>query len=157
MNYLSFVGWLSFMSWIIADTVPRYILPQLYPAYEALEELSKGAWGTGRLGPVLSLATQMLISAALAYALITWSAWSVLRCIVYTQNRDVSRALYFITGFICCEYTLGKIARADRFRTFFLSVLPYTMSMGAFIVFSMNYQPMKDAFPWLIRWMGLEL
>lgn len=156
MHYLNFTSWLFFMTWVIADSVPRYVLPRLFPVYDALEELETGGWGTERLGKPLSLTIQILLSLSLAYILTIWSTWCVLRCIVFTRVPDTSRALYFVTGFICCEYALGKIAKADRHRGFFISVFPYTMAMGAFVVFSMNYQPMKEAFPWLIRWMGVN-
>jgi hypothetical protein len=156
MNYFGFVGWLSFLAWIIADTVSRYILPQMDSVYDALEELSAGGWGTGRAGFFLSFAVQVLLSAAFAYILTTWSAWCVLRCFVYTREVE-NKALYFVTGFLCCECALGKMAKAGRYRSFFMSVFHFTMAMGAFVVFSMNPKPLQEAYPWLTRLMGVEL
>lgn len=155
MNYLSFAGWLAFWGWIFSDTITRYLLPQLHSVYDVLEDLKSGKWLAVGIGSLLALIAQALIAVALTYFFMTWSTWCVLRCIVYTQNLETGRALYYITAFLCCECALGKVARADKYRTFFLSVFPYTMSMGAFVVFSMNPKPMQDAFPWLIRLMGL--
>jgi hypothetical protein len=143
------------MAWVMGDTVPRYILSQLESVWDALEDLSAGGWGTGRFGKPLSLAIQIVLSVSLAYVLTVWSAWCVLRCISYTRSPETGRALYFITGFVCCEYALGKMAKACRYRGFFMSVFHFTMGMGAFVIFAMNPQPMKEAYPWLIRWMGV--
>jgi hypothetical protein len=79
----------------------------------------------------------------------TWSVWCVLRCFTYTQGLETGRAAYFVTGFLCCEYALGKIAKAGKYRGFFISVLPFAMAMGAFVVFTVNPRPIFEAFPWL--------
>jgi hypothetical protein len=144
------------MTWIIADTVPRYILPWLSSVWGTLEDLAAGGWGTGRFGRILSLALQIIFSVALAYILTVWPAWCVLRCMSHTRPPETVGALYFITGFLCCEYALGKMAKADRYRGFFMSVFHFTMAMGAFVVFAMNPLPMKEAYPWLVRWMGMN-
>ena len=157
MNYLSFSGWLFFMTWIVADTIPRYVQPHLHSVWDALEELAGGGWGTGRAGKTLSFAIQVVISVALAYLLTAWSVWCVLRCIGYTRFPETNRFLYFMTGFICCEYALGRMAKVDRYRGFFMSVFPFTMAMGAFVIFTLNPPAMKEAYSWLIRWTGVGL
>jgi hypothetical protein len=144
------------VTWIVADTVPRYILPKLASVWEALEELNAGGWRTGIPGRPLSFVIQIIISISLAYILAAWSAWCVLRCISYTRSPETGRMLYFITGFVCCEYALYKMAKADRYRGFFMSVFHFTMGMGAFVVFAINPLPMQDAYPWLLRWMGIS-
>ena len=144
------------MTWIVADTVPRYVMPQLHSVYDILEELAGGGWGTGRLGRPLSLLIQIVFSLTLAYVLTIWSTWCVLRCISYTQAPGTGRAWYFITGFICCEYALGRMAKVDRYRGFFMSVFHFTIPMGAFIVFTVNPVAIKEYFPWLMRWMGVD-
>jgi hypothetical protein len=156
VNYLSFVGWLLFVTWILADSVPRFVLPRLHTLYDILGELASGGWGAGRWGNPLSLIIQIVLSGFLAYALTTWSVWCVLRCFAYTRAPETSGLLYFGTGFLCCEFALGKMARADRHRGFFMSVFHYTMAMGAFVVFSMNPLPIKDFYPWLTRLMGVD-
>jgi hypothetical protein len=156
MNYFGFSGWLLFMMWVVADTVPRYVMPRLAPICDTLDNLASGGLGTGRSGFLLSVAIQVVLSAALSYILMTWSAWCVLRCIVYTRTPGTGRALYVVTGFLCCEYALGKIARAGRSRGFFISVLPLVMAMGAFLVFTVNPRPIADAFPWLAAFMGVN-
>jgi hypothetical protein len=155
MNYLRFTGWLAFAAWVLADSLPRFVLPQLHTLYDALEELASGGWGTGRWGASLSLAIQVILSGFLAYALTTWSVGCVLWCFVHTRAPETSGLLYFGTGFLCCEYALGKMARADRYRGFFMSVFHYTMAMGAFVVFAINPLPIKDSYPWLMRLMGV--
>ena len=155
MNYLRFLGWLMFMTWVIADGFPRYVLPRLAAVYDALEELAAGGWGTKRFGAGLSLAVQIPVSFSLAYIFTIWSAWCVLMCMAYTQDPAGGRFLYYITAFFCCEYALGKMAKADRHRGFFMSILPFVMPMGAFVVFAMNPLPLEDAYPWLMRWMGI--
>ena len=156
MNYFRFSGWLFFMTWIISDSIPRYVTPHLHSIYDTFEELERGAWNTGRLGAPLSLTLQIILSFALAYILSTWSVWCLLRCFSYTRVPETSRALYFLTGFVCCEYALGKMAKADRYRGFFMSVFHFSISMGTFVVFSMNPLQLKTYFPWLLRLMGME-
>jgi hypothetical protein len=156
MNYLSFTGWLFFMAWVVSDTIPRYAMPQLAHVCDTLENLASGGWGTGRQGFFLSMVIQIILSAALAYILMIWPVWCVLRCIVYTRVPGTERALYVVTAFLCCEYALGKIARAGRYRGFFMSVLPVAMAMGAFVVFTVNPRPIADAFPWLAAFMGVS-
>ncbi|MDR1648942.1 MAG: hypothetical protein LBR71_01665 [Synergistaceae bacterium] len=149
MNYIGFAGWLFFMTWVMADTIPRYVAPHLGSVCDTLENLASGGWGTGRMGFFLSLATRIVLSAFLTYILMSWSVWCVLRCFAYTQGLETGRALYFVTGFLCCEYALGKIAKVGKYRGFFISVLPFAMAMGAFVVFTVNPRPIAEAFPWL--------
>ncbi len=157
MHYLDFAGWLVFATWALSDLVPRYVMPLLHPVYDALEDMENGASPMGRLGTPISLLVQILISLILTWILTGWTAWCVLRCMAYAKNPATGKALYFITGFVCCEYALARIARADRYRGFFLSVFHFTMAMGAFIVYSINPAPIKEVYPWLVRWMGLDL
>ncbi|MDR2137461.1 MAG: hypothetical protein LBO68_04150 [Synergistaceae bacterium] len=156
MNYLSFAGWLLFAAWILADSVPRFVLPQLHTLYDVLVELASPEGEAGRWGAPLSLLIQIVLSGFLAYVLTIWSVWCVLRCFVYTRIPGTSRLLYFGTGFLYCEYALGKMARADRYRGFFMSVFHYTMAMGAFVVLAMNPSPIEDFYPWLMRLMGVN-
>ncbi len=157
LHYLDFAGWLVFIAWIASDMVPRHIMPLLYPVYDALEGLRSEDGGMGSLGAPLSLLIQILLSMALAWVLTGWSAWCVLRCIVYTRGMPAGRVQYYLTGLVCCEFVLSRMAKADRYRGFFLSVFPFAMSMGAFIVYSVNPTPIAKAYPWLVRWMGLHL
>jgi hypothetical protein len=155
VNYIGFAGWLFFMTWVVADTIPRYVMPHFASVCDTLENLTSGGWGTGRAGSFLSTAIQIVLSAFLAYTLMTWSVWCVLRCIVYTRVPGTGRALYVVTAFLCCEYALGKIARTGRYRGFFISVLPFAMAMGAFVVFTVNPRPIAEAFPWLTALVGV--
>ena len=136
--------------------VPRYILPRLSGIYDALEELSEGAFCAKKLGAPISLAIQVIISVSLAYILTIWSVWCVLRYFTYTRGMDTGRWLYAITGFSCCEYALGKMARADKYRGFFMSVFHYTFAMGAYVVFTINPMPITTAYSWLVRLVGFE-
>ncbi len=155
MNYINFAGWLLAVTWVVADTVPRYIMPRLYPIFDTLEELHGGGWGTGKFGIFLSMTLQILLSLAMAWLLTAWSTWCVLRCYLYTIGSE-SRFSYFLLGFICCEYALCKMAKADRYRGFFMSIFHFTIPMGAFVVFTIMPQSIKDYYPWLLRWMGLS-
>ena len=157
MHYFKFVGWLAFAAWILSDTASRYLIPRLYPIYDALEELSSGAWNTGKAGRFLSLVVQILLSLALTWLLTAWSAWCVLRCMAFTQGMESGRFLYFLSGFVCCEYALAKMAKTDRYRSFFMSIFHFTMAMGAFVVYGMNPHAIKEVYPWLARWMGVNL
>ena len=154
MEYLKFAGCLALTAGLFAELACRCIVPLLASLYDKLEKLSRGDWGTGRWGAKASSGIQFVFSIALAYVLTTWSVWCVLRCIVYTRDLENGRGLYFLTGLICCEYALGKIAMADRYRGFFMSVLPFPMAMGAFVVFAMDPSPMGESYPWMIEWLG---
>jgi hypothetical protein len=85
----------------------------------------------------------------------SWAVWCVLRYFAYTKGLDSRRALYFVTALLCCEYPLGKLAKADRYRGFFMSVFHFAMGMGAFVVFVINPIPIKEAYPWLMRLTGV--
>ena len=136
--------------------VPLHILPQLERVYDTLEDLSKGAFCAKKFGEPLSLSIQIVVSVSLAYILAIWPAWCVLRYFEYTRELDGGRILYAVTGFLCCEYALGKIAKTAKHRGFFMSVFPYAISMGAYIVFIINPMPIKEAYPWLMRLVGFE-
>ena len=139
------------MTWIVGDTAVRYILPQLERVYDTLEELTGGAFCDKRLGGLLSKAIQIVLSVSLAYILTTWPVWCVLRYFTYTRGMESGRYLYGITGFLCCEYALGKMAKAYNYRNFFMSVFHYTLAMGAYVVFIINPEPIFEAYPWLVR------
>ena len=144
------------MTWLIGDTVTRYILPRLGNVYDALEDLSGGAFCAKNLGAPLSFAIQVVISVSLAYILTIWPVWCVLRYFAYTRGMDSGRYLYAITGFLCCEYALGKMAKADKYRGFFMSVFHYTFAMGAYVIFTINPRPIVTAYPWLMRLVGFD-
>jgi hypothetical protein len=67
------------------------------------------------------------------------------------------RFLHFFIGFLCCEYALARMTNAEKYRGFFMSVLHFTFAMGAFVIFSMNPQPIKDYYPWLVGYMGVDI
>ena len=156
INYLNFTGWLFFVTWIVSDMVPRHVLPQLERVYETLEELSRGVFCHQKLGGPFSKVIQIVLSISLAYILTTWPVWCVLRYFTYTKGMESGKYLYSITGFLCCEYALGKMARAHNYRSFFTSVFHYTIAMGAYIVFSINPSPITDVYPWLMRLMNFN-
>ena len=136
--------------------VPRYILPQLERVYDTLEELSRGAFCSRKLGAPLSKAIQIVLSVSLAYILTAWPVWCVLRYFAYMKGMESGKFLYSMTGFLCCEYALGKMAKAHNYRSFFMSVFHYTVAMGAYIVFTINPRPIMDAYPWLMRLMNFS-
>ncbi|WP_314717263.1 hypothetical protein [uncultured Fretibacterium sp.] len=154
LNYLEFAGWLILITWIASYVFPRYIMPSLHPLCDALEELHGGSGGMGFLGAPLSLLFQIILSLALTWLLTGWSAWCVLYCRAYTRGMTTGRIQYYLTGLFCCEFALSRMAKADRYRGFFLSVLPFAMAMGAFIVYSVNPASIRKMYPWLVRWMG---
>ena len=156
INYLKFTGWLFFMAWMVGDAVPRHILPQLERVFDTLEDLSGGAFCAKNLGFPLSFAIQIVISVSLAYILTIWPVWCVLRYFEYVRGMESGRVLYSITGFLCCEYALGKMARAHKYRGFFMSVFHYTFAMGAYVVFTINPRPITEAYPWLMRLVGFN-
>ncbi|GHV36789.1 hypothetical protein FACS1894187_12030 [Synergistales bacterium] len=156
MGYFSFAGWFAFAAWILADTGKRYIMPRFGSLCDTLDELSSGGFGAGRWGSLLSRLIQIIISVFLSYILTIWPVWSVLRCVLYTRSPDSNWALYFITGFIICEYPLGSMAKALPYRGFFMSTFHFAISMGAYIVFSINMSPIKTAYPWLVQLMGID-
>ena len=136
--------------------VPRHVLPQLERVYDALEELAKGAHCGPRFGRVLSTVIQIVLSTALAYILTIWPTWCVLRYFIYTRGMETGRALYGVTGFIFCEYALGKMAKAHGYRGFFMSVFHFAFAMGAYVVFIMNPRPIVDVYPWLMEMMDFK-
>ena len=144
------------MTWMVGDMIPRYVLPQLERVYDALEDLSEGAFCSKALGVPLSFAIQAVISVSLAYILTIWPVWCILRYFEHVRGMDSGRALYSITGFLCCEYALGKMAKAHKYRSFFMSVFHYTFAMGAYIVFTINPRPITDAYSWLMRLVGFS-
>ena len=144
------------MTWIVSDTVPRYILPQLEHVYDTLDNLAEGAFCAKSLGRPLSFSIKIIISVFLAYLLTIWPVWCVLRYFEYVRPVGSWMALYGITGFLCCQYALGKMALANKYRGFFASVFHYAIAMGAYIVFIINPNPIVEYYPWLMRLAGFE-
>ena len=103
----------------------------------------------------IALSIEFVFAIGLAYALISWSTWCVLRCVMYTQGMESYRWVYFIPGFLCCEIALNKASKSVPYRNL-LGLIPYIMAMGAFVVFALNYQPIHSTFSWLIEFVGLE-
>ena len=144
------------MTWTVGDMIPRYALPQLERVYDALDDLSKGSFCDPSLGRPLSLSIQIVVSVSLAYILTIWPVWCILRYFEYVRPMETGRALYGITGFLCCEYALGKMAKAYKYRGFFMSAFHYTIAMGAYTVFTINPRPIITAYPWLMRLMNFN-
>jgi hypothetical protein len=103
----------------------------------------------------IALTIEIIFIMCLTYALVSWSAWCVLRCVMYTQGMETYRWVYFVPGFLCCELALGKASNAAPYRNL-LGLIPYVMGMGAFVVFSLNYEPIRTSFAWMIKFVGLE-
>lgn len=57
---------------------------------------------------------------------------------------------------MCCELALAKVAGSMEHRNF-LATFPYVMAMGAFTVFALNQDPIRTAFPWLIKFVGVSI
>jgi hypothetical protein len=157
LHYLTFFSWLALWGWIFSDLCCRFGIKKLGAVHSALDELASGIYCGVRWGRALALGLEVLFALVLAYILMIWAVWCVLMSVRYTIGQQESQWVYFVTGFICCVLPLGKVARAMPSRGFWGSVFPFTMGMGAFIVFSLNDQPIRDAFPWMLYFVGLRL
>ena len=125
-----------------------------------LYEMAKASSpGDGRVNyyfiRAIALSIEFVFAIGLSYVLISWSTWCVLRCVMYTQGMETYRWVYFIPGFLCCEIALNHAVKAFPYRNL-LGLLPYIVAMGAFVIFSLNYQPIHSSFSWLIEFVGLE-
>ena len=159
IEYLKFIFWTALWAWVLSDTYARYVMPFIDKFYNALDEITNASLEKGKreyyFRKTITMSIEIIFSIFLAYIMISWSVWCLLRCVLYTQGLDVDRWVYFISGGICCELALGRAARALPHRNFFAS-MPYIMAMGAFVVFSMNYEPVRTTFPWVIKFVGLD-
>lgn len=159
LEYLKFISWNAIWAWILSDTVSRYAVPFFDKFYSLLDEIVKVEKDNGKIKysfmKTVALLIEIVFTICLSYVMISWSVWCILRCVLYTHGVDVNRSLYFITGGICCILAIGGVARASAHKHF-LSVLPYVMGMGSFMIFSLNYEPIRSTFPWLIKFVGLD-
>ena|GEM_PF-748029 len=159
LEFLKFISWTALWAWVLSDSYARYVTPFIAKFYNALDEITNTDKEKGKSNyyyrKTITMSIEIIFSIFLAYIMISWSVWCLLRCVLYTRGFDVDRWVYFISGGICCELALGRAARALPHRNFF-SAMPYIMGMGAFIVFSMNYEPIRTTFPWVIKFVGLE-
>jgi hypothetical protein len=146
-------------AWILSDTVARYVVPYIDRFYVVVGDMAKTIEVSGKANlyfiKTVSLLIQIIFTLCLIYIMTSFSVWCILRCVMYTQGLDENRWVYFIAGGICCELALGRVARASTYRSF-LGMLPYVMAMGAFIYFPLNYEPIRTAFPWMIKFVGLS-
>lgn len=154
LEYLKFISWTALWAWIWSDTARRYILPVFSGFYKMLDEMSNDESLGFIRRKALPFGIELVVAIFWAYVLMSWSVWCVLRCVMYTQNPEANRWLFFISGFVCCELALGKVAAASQHRNF-LATFPYVMAMGAFTVFSLNYDPIRTAFSWLTKFVGV--
>ena len=159
LEFLKFFSWTAIWAWVLSDTVSRYAIPYLNKFHDILDEVTRADLNEGKnkfiLMKAISLLIRLVFSICLAYVMISWSVWCVLRCVLYTQGFETGRWPFFISGFFCCELALGKVANACPRRNF-LDILPYVMGMGAFVIFSLNYEPIRTTFPWMIKFVGLN-
>jgi hypothetical protein len=159
LEFLKFFSWNALWAWVLSDTVSRYAVPYFDKFYDVLDEMVKTREDNGKVNhyfiKAIAVLIEIIFSICLTYMMVSWSVWCIVRCVLYTQGLDVNRSVYFITGGICCIFALGVVARASVHKHF-LGVLPYIVSMGSFVVFSMNYEPIRTTFPWIIKFVGLN-
>ena len=157
-EFLKFISYTALWAWVLSDIVSRYAVPYIERFFDALDEMANVNTDNGKgqyyFRKTITVLIQIIFAICLTYVMTSWSVWCILRCVLYTQTPDVSRPLFFITGGICCVLSLGSAARATTHKNF-LSVVPYVVAMGAFVVFSLNYEPIRKSFPWLIKFVGL--
>jgi len=159
LEFLKFISWNAIWAWVLSDTVSRYAVPFFDKFYDMLDEIVKVERDNGKVNQyfikTIALLIEIVFTICLIYVMVSWSVWCILRCVLYTQGLDVNRSIYFVTGGLCCILALGSVARASTHKHF-LSVLPYVLGMGSFMVFSLNYAPIRSSFPWLIKFVGLN-
>jgi len=157
-EYFKFISWTALWAWTLSDTAARFIIPLTDRFYDSLDMIAKTGLKEGRsilyvkvIIPFIKFIFLMMTT----YVLVSWSTWCVLRCVLYTQGLETGRWIFFIPGFLCCEIALSKASRASS-RQSIVYIIPYIMAMGAFVVFSLNYEPIRTTFSWLIPFVGLE-
>jgi hypothetical protein len=159
LEFFKFLSWTAIWAWVLSDTTARFAVPYFTKFYNALDEMTIIGSGKGKTNyyfvKTIALLTEIIFSICLTYIMISWSVWCVLRCVLYTQGLETNRWIFFISGGLCCELAISKVAKASPHRNF-LGVLPFIMSMGAFVYFSINYEPIRTTFPWMIKFVGLD-
>ena len=159
LEFFKFFSWTALWAWVLSDTAVRFVLPLIDKFHNILGEITKTSLNEEKskyyFMKTIALSLEFIFSICFTYVLTSWTVWCVLRCVLYTQGMVTNRWPFFIAGFLCCELALAHPARAST-RKNFLGVLPYILAMGAFMVFSLNYDPIRTTFPWIIKFVGLE-
>ncbi len=153
MAYLKYTSLLIFWGWILSVAYIRYILPFIESALDAVDTIEQ-AGGAFRRG--IAFATKVLMAGAQMYVLGTWSAYCVIRTMIFLAPPEASGWLYYPTAFVVCEGFLGAVAKKEKFRGL-LSVVHSAMAMGLFVIFAMNPYFLRSVYPWLFPIMNFSL
>jgi hypothetical protein len=145
LNYLVYAGFLLLWGWILAAGYIRYVLPFIESAYDSLESMEK----SGETFPrIIAFLSKIIMSGAQMYLLGIWSAYCVLRTMIFLRAPGTSGWLYYITAFLICEGVLGIVAKREKYRGL-LSVFHSAMAMGLFVIFALNPYFLASVYPWL--------
>jgi hypothetical protein len=145
LTYLNYVFFLVFWGWILSVGYIRYILPFIESAFDTLEAMEK----SGELFPrAIAFIAKLAMTGSQMYILGIWSAYCVLRTMIFLHEPGTNGWLYYITAFLVCEGFLGAVAKKEKYRGL-LSVFHSAMAMGLFVIFAMNPYFLRSVYPWL--------
>lgn len=145
VTYLKYAGFLLFWGWILSVGYIRYVLPFIESALDAVESLEKSG---GPFPKAIAFISKLLMTGSQMYLLGIWSAYCVLRTMIFLMEPETSGWLYYTTAFVVCEGMLGAVAKQEKYRGL-LSVFHTAMAMGLFVIFAMNPYFLRSVYPWL--------
>lgn len=145
MTYLSYASVLLLWGWVCSIVYVRYVLPFIESVFDTLEAMEK----SGEMLPKgIALISKFAMSGAQMYLLGIWSAYCVLRTMIYLRIPGTNGWLYYISAFLICEGFLGVVAKKEHYRGL-LSVFHSAMAMGFFVIFALNPYFLRSLYPWL--------
>ncbi|MBL3539398.1 hypothetical protein [Aminivibrio sp.] len=145
MHYLNYAFFLLLWGWILSGGYVRYVVPLIGSVFTTLESLEESGQIFHR---VLAFLVKIVLTVAQAYVLGIWSAYCVLRTMVFLLEPGTNGWLYYISAFIICEGILGIVAKREPYRGL-LSVFHSAMAMGFFVIFALNPYFLASVYPWL--------
>jgi len=110
-EFFKFLSWTALWAWVLSDTAFRYVIPKIDKFYDTLDKIAKTNTREGVFRFLLVKTIVMFIRLfaimCLTYLMASWSAWCVLRRVLYTKGLETKRWLFFISGYhgnggICC-------------------------------------------------------
>jgi len=152
LMYLKFLSYLLFWGWILSVGYVRYLVPFFESALDAIESIeSRG----GLFHRGIALLSNLFMAGSRTYFLGMWSAYCVIRTMIFMLEPEANGWIYFPTSFIVCEGYLGVMGRKEKFRGV-LSILHITMAMGLFVMFALNPYFLKSVYPWFFGVMKFD-
>ena len=144
MHFFNYAFFLLVWGWVLYGAYIRFVFPLIGSVFSTLESMESSGQ---RVPRALAFIVKIILTIAQTYVLGIWSAYCVLRTMVFLQEPGTNGWLYYISAFLICEGILGIVAKRETYRGL-LSVFHSAMAMGFFVIFALNPYFLASVYPW---------